>query len=54
MAGDRLSGAGTDFVEEKPTSGHCCLCAMALDVTIPPETLKQAEGIAQPLVKKCI
>jgi hypothetical protein len=53
MADDRLSGAGTDFAEEKPTSGYCCLCEMALDVTIRPETFKQAEGIAQRLFKKC-
>jgi hypothetical protein len=51
MADDCLSGAGTDFAEEKPTSGHYCLCEMALDVTVPPETVKQAEGIAQRLLK---
>jgi hypothetical protein len=54
MADDRLSGAGTDFAEEKPTSGHYCLCEMALDVTIPPETLKQDEDIAQRLLQKCV
>jgi hypothetical protein len=53
MEDDRLSGAATDFADKKPTSCNCCLCEMALDITILPETLKQAKSITQQLFKKC-